>query len=77
MRRLLTGCLVTFLLLCNTLVLFGPLMLFALLKLISPGRLRDYNSRAVMWIAETWSDIDKRIFALCLPTQWDIRGPRV
>ena len=74
MRRLLTGCLVTFLLLCNTLVLFGPLMLFALLKLISPGRLRDYNSRAVMWIAETWSDIDKRIFALCLPTRWDIRG---
>ena len=74
MRRLLTGCLVTLLLLCNTLILFGPLMLFALLKLISPGRLRDYNSWAVMWIAETWSEIDKRIFALCLPTQWDIRG---
>ena len=74
MRRLLTGCLVTLLLLCNTLILFGPLMLFALLKLVSPGRLRDYNSWAVMWIAETWSDIDKRIFALCLPTRWDIRG---
>ena len=74
MRRLLTGCLVTLLLLCNTLILFGPLMLFALLKLISPGRLRDYNSWAVMWIAETWSEIDKGIFALCLPTQWDIRG---
>ncbi|WP_353232526.1 acyltransferase [Pseudomonas helleri] len=74
MRRLLTGCLVTLLLLCNTLVLFSPLMLFALLKLISPGRLRDYNSWAVMWIAETWSEIDKRIFALCLPTRWDIRG---
>ncbi len=74
MRRLLTGCLVILLLLCNTLILFGPLMLFALLKLVSPGRLRDYNSWAVMWIAETWSDIDKRIFALCLPTRWDIRG---
>lgn len=74
MRRLLTGCLVTLLLLCNTLILFGPLMLFALLKLISPGRLRDYNSWAVMWIAEAWSEIDKRIFALCLPTRWDIRG---
>ncbi|WP_278938543.1 acyltransferase [Pseudomonas helleri] len=74
MRRLLTGCSVTLLLLCNTLILFGPLMLFALLKLISPGRLRDYNSWAVMWIAETWSEIDKRIFALCLPTRWDIRG---
>ena len=45
MRRLLTGCLVTLLLLCNTLILFGPLMLFALLKLASSGRLRDYNSR--------------------------------
>ena len=74
MRRLLTGCFVTLLLLLNTLILFGPLMLFALLKLISPGRLRDYNSWAVMWIAETWSEIDKRIFALCLPTRWDIRG---
>lgn len=30
MRRLLTGCFVTLLLLLNTLVLFGPLMVFAL-----------------------------------------------
>lgn len=29
MRRLLTGCFVTLLLLLNTLVLFGPLMVFA------------------------------------------------
>jgi hypothetical protein len=42
MRRLLTGCFVTLLLLLNTLVLFGPLMVFALLKLVLPGRLRDY-----------------------------------
>lgn len=75
MRRLLTGCLVTLLLLCNTLILFGPLMLFALLKLISPGRLRDYNSWAVMWIAETWSEIDKRIFALCLPPAGTFAAP--
>lgn len=27
-----------------------------------------------MWIAETWSEIDKAIFALCIPTRWDIRG---
>lgn len=27
-----------------------------------------------MWVAETWSEIDKAIFALCTPTQWDIRG---
>lgn len=74
MRRLLTGCFVTLLLLLNTLVLIGPLMVFALLKLVAPGRSRDYMSWAVMWIAETWAEIDKLIFALCIPTQWDIRG---
>ncbi|HEK1766995.1 acyltransferase [Pseudomonas sp. MH2] len=74
MRRLLTGILTTVLLLLNTLVLICPLMVFALLKLVLPGRGRDYASWAVMWIAETWSEIDKAIFALCIPTQWDIRG---
>ena len=74
MRRLLTGCLVSFLLLLNTLILIGPLTVFALLKLLAPGRYRDYASGAVMWIAETWAEIDKAIFALCIPTRWDIRG---
>jgi 1-acyl-sn-glycerol-3-phosphate acyltransferase len=74
MRRLLTGCFVTLLLLLNTLILIGPLMVFALLKLIAPGRWRDYASWAVMWIAETWAEIDKLIFRLCIPLQWDIRG---
>ena len=74
MRRLLTGCFVTLLLLLNTLILIGPLLVFALLKLVAPGRWRDYASWAVMWIAETWAEIDKLIFALCIPTQWDIRG---
>jgi len=41
---------------------------------VLPGRGRDYASAAVMWVAETWSEIDKAIFALCIPTQWDIRG---
>lgn len=74
MRRLLTGSLVTLLLLLNTLVLIGPLLVFALLKLVLPGRYRDYGSWAVMWIAETWAEIDKLIFALCIPTRWDVRG---
>lgn len=74
MRRLLTGSLVTLLLLLNTLVLIGPLMVFALLKLVAPGRSRDYASWVVMWIAETWAEIDKFIFACCIPTQWDVRG---
>jgi 1-acyl-sn-glycerol-3-phosphate acyltransferase len=54
--------------------LICPLLVFALLKLVLPGRGRDYASWAVMWVAETWSEIDKAIFALCIPTQWDIRG---
>ncbi|MEJ5042932.1 acyltransferase [Pseudomonas sp. B21-036] len=74
MRRLLTGSLVTLLLLLNTLVLIGPLLVFALLKLVLPGRYRDYASWAVMWIAETWAEIDKLIFALCIPTRWDVCG---
>lgn len=74
MRRLLTGTLTLTLLLLNTLVMIGPLLVFALLKLVLPGRGRDYASAAVMWVAETWSEVDKVIFALCIPTQWDIRG---
>lgn len=74
MRRLLTGVLVTLLLLLNTLVLFGPLMVCALLKLVFQGEMRDRCSWAVMWIAETWAEIDKLIFKLCIPTHWDIRG---
>ncbi|WPP00313.1 acyltransferase [Pseudomonas sp. HR96] len=74
MRRLFTGCLVALLLILNTLVLIGPLLVFALLKLVFSGYMRDYFSAGVMWIAETWAQIDKAIFALCIPTQWDIRG---
>ncbi|WNW12218.1 acyltransferase [Pseudomonas sp. DTU_2021_1001937_2_SI_NGA_ILE_001] len=74
MRRVLTGCFVTLLLLLNTLTLIGPLLVFALLKLVFQGEMRDHCSKAVMWIAETWAEIDKRIFALCIPTRWDIRG---
>ncbi|MBV6288863.1 acyltransferase [Pseudomonas aegrilactucae] len=74
MRRLLTGSLVTLLLLLNTLVLIGPLLAFALLKLVLPGRYRDLASRAVMWFAETWAEVDKLIFALCIPTRWVVHG---
>ncbi|NIE77087.1 acyltransferase [Pantoea sp. Ap-967] len=74
MRRLFTGLLTTTLLLLNTVVLICPLLVFALLKLVLPGRGRDYASWAVMWVAETWSEIDKAIFALCIPTRWDVRG---
>ena len=75
MRRLLTACSVVLLLLLNTLVLIGPLLLIALLKLVLPGKaLRNACSRGVMWVAETWAEVDKLIFALLTPTVWDIRG---
>jgi 1-acyl-sn-glycerol-3-phosphate acyltransferase len=74
MRRLLTGCFVTLLLLLNTLIMIGPLLFFALLKLLFKGVMRDRMSWVVMWIAETWAQIDKLIFALCIPTRWEVRG---
>ncbi|MDD0842138.1 acyltransferase [Pseudomonas sp. Gutcm_11s] len=75
MRRLLTACSVVLLVLLNTLVLIGPMLLITLLKLVLPGKaLRNACSRGVMWVAETWAEIDKLIFATLTPTVWDIRG---
>lgn len=62
------------LLLVNTLVLIGPMMVVALLKLVPGKRWRQCCSRLVMWIAESWAEICKAIFALMTPTHWDIRG---
>ena len=71
----LTGVFASLLLLLNTLILIGPMMLIALLKLVLPGKaLRTACSRGVMWVAETWAEIDKLIFATLTPTVWDIRG---
>ena len=75
MRPLLTGLSVTLLLLINTLVLIGPMLLIALGKLVLPGKtLKAACSRRVMWVAETWAELNKLIFATLLPVQWDIRG---
>ncbi len=75
MRALLTGATTFLLLLINTLTLIGPMMLIALLKVVLPGReAKAACSRGVMWIAETWAEICKAIFALMTPTRWDIRG---
>jgi len=75
MRRPLIGLTVVLLLLLNTLTLIGPLLLLALLRLILPGqRLRDLCAQGVIWIAETWAELDKLIFARLTPTHWDIRG---
>ena len=75
MRPLLTGLANIVLLLTNTLILIGPLLLIALGKFILPGQTaRDASSRGVMWVAEFWAENCKRIFALLTPTHWDIRG---
>ncbi|GAA5126881.1 acyltransferase [Alloalcanivorax gelatiniphagus] len=75
MRALLTGIVTFLLLLLNTLVLIGPMMAVALLKLVVPGqRNKTRLSAGVMWIAETWAELCKAIFALMTPTRWDIRG---
>ena len=75
MPAMITGTFAFVLLLLNTLVLIGPMMLIALLKLIVPGQAgKDRLSAAVMWIAESWAEICKKIFALMTPTVWDIRG---
>nr|WP_288358345.1 acyltransferase [uncultured Pseudomonas sp.] len=75
MRRLLTGITVILLLLLNTLILIGPMMLIALGKFVLPDQaLKAACSRQVMHIAEAWAENCKRIFAALTPTQWDIRG---
>ncbi|ASK35456.1 acyltransferase [Alloalcanivorax mobilis] len=75
MPAMITGTFAFVLLLLNTLVLIGPMMLIALFKLIVPGQAgKDRLSAVVMWIAETWAEICKKIFALTTPTVWDIRG---
>lgn len=75
MRRLLTATSVILLLLLNTLLLIGPLLLIALGKFLLPGKaLKTASSRGVMGVAESWAEINKLIFAALLPTQWDIRG---
>lgn len=75
MRPLFTASGVLLLLVIDTLLMIVPLLLLALLRLILPGRrLRAACGRGVMWCAEHWVEIGKRIFARLIPTVWDIRG---
>lgn len=72
---MLTGILAIVLLFLNTVILIGPMLLVALFKLVLPGvAAKRVCSATVMWIAESWAEICKGIFALLTPTQWDIRG---
>ena len=74
MLKGLTAVLVCVLVLINTLIGIGPMLVLALLRFIVPVKaFQRFCASAVMWIAESWAEINKTIFALLTPTQWDIR----
>lgn len=74
MPHWLTGSLTCLLILLNTLVGIGPMLVLGLIKVIIPYKpVQRFCSRWVMWIAESWAEINKAIFAWLLPTHWDIR----
>ena len=74
MPHWLIGTLTCLLVLLNTLIGIGPMMLLAILKVIVPhAGFRHMCSQGVMWIDESWAEINKAIFKLMLPTVWDIR----
>ena len=59
----------------NTLIGIGPMMLIALLKVAAPTPwLRRRCARAVMWIAETWVDANTAVLNRILDTRWEVRG---
>ena len=75
MKALLTGLLISGLMLVNTLVGIVPMMIIALMRLLVPVQaFQDRCSDAVTWIAETWAAINKRLFNLFTHTEWDVRG---
>lgn len=70
----LTGILTCLLVLINTLIGIGPMLLLGIIKAIIPHPwVRRETSRAIMWIANNWAELNKSIFAWLTPTRWDIR----
>ncbi|WP_093391030.1 acyltransferase [Halopseudomonas xinjiangensis] len=75
MPHWLIGILTSLMMLASTLVGIVPMLLLALLRLVMPHPgLRRGLARGVMWIAETWAESLKRVFAIMAPTIWDIRS---
>ena len=73
MPHWITGILTCLHILLNTLTGIGPMLLIGIVKLLPWSPLQRLCSAAVMWIAETWAEGNKAIFALLTPTRWDIR----
>ncbi|MGM0450135.1 MAG: acyltransferase [Pseudomonadota bacterium] len=61
--------------LVNTLIGIGPMMLIALVKLVVPHEpLQKRCARGVMWIAEKWVDANIAVLNRILDTRWELRG---
>lgn len=59
----------------NTVVIFLPMMVLALFKLIIPvPAFRTLMTRWIMTLGDSWVGVNSRIFALANKTRWDVRG---
>jgi len=75
MLNTIRGVIAVLLMLVNTLIGIGPMMLVALVKVAIPiPALRRGCARVVMWIAETWAEINRGILAWLLDTRWEVIG---
>lgn len=69
------GLITTVLLLTNTVLLFIPLLGFAIIKILTPmASVQKHCSRILVLIAESWAELDKMIFAIMTKTRWEIQG---
>lgn len=59
----------------NTVTGMIPLTFMAVLKAIVPIPVfRRFCSAVIVWIAESWAEMCKRIFSFTTSTRWDVRG---
>lgn len=75
MKHAFIGSIVSFLMFLNTLLGVVPLLLFAVLKLLLPlPTVRRRCAMIILWIAETWAETNKRIFAVFTRIEWTVHG---
>lgn len=75
MRPVLIGLLTSTLMVLNVAIAIVPLMFFAFCKVLIPAPTsRRFCSAVIVWIAETWAEMCKKIFALTTSVTWNIQG---
>lgn len=75
MMALIRGVLGLLVILINTLIGIGPMVIIALAKLVVPhDPFQKRCARAVMWIAEKWVDANLAVLNRLLTTRWELRG---